>query len=139
MTSTLFYYWTVPICVFILYILASLELLAEEIENPFGTDPNDLPVDDICDNIKKNIQEKNKAKELIQVEFDKKISKQKLENISGVSRAKSIGETSWLIESSSTVDLRSSVAKFAAKNELLILTLKKEEDKLEDIFKKLTN
>ena len=57
MTSTLFYYWTVPICVFILYILASLELLAEEIENPFGTDPNDLPVDDICDNIKKNIQE----------------------------------------------------------------------------------
>ena len=84
-------------------------------------------------------KEKNKAKELIQVEFDKKISKQKLENISGVSRAKSIGETSWLIESSSTVDLRSSVAKFAAKNELLILTLKKEEDKLEDIFKKLTN
>ena len=93
----------------------------------------------VADDRVKNIQEKNKAKELIQVEFDKKISKQKLENISGVSRAKSIGETSWLIESSSTVDLRSSVAKFAAKNELLILTLKKEEDKLEDIFKKLTN
>ena len=93
----------------------------------------------VADDRVKNIQEKNKAKELIQVEFDKKISKQKLENISGVSRVKSIGETLWLIESSSTVDLRSSVAKFAAKNELLILTLKKEEDKLEDIFKKLTN
>jgi len=53
----MFYYWTVPICVFILYILASLELLAEEIENPFGKDPNDLPVDDICDHIKENVEE----------------------------------------------------------------------------------
>jgi putative membrane protein len=57
LTASLFYYWTVPICVFILYILASLELLAEEIENPFGNDPNDLPVDDICDDIKKNVSE----------------------------------------------------------------------------------
>jgi len=57
LTSTMFYYWTVPICVFILYILASLELLAEEIENPFGKDPNDLPVDDICDHIKENVEE----------------------------------------------------------------------------------
>ena len=57
LTASLFYYWTVPICVFILYILASLELLAEEIENPFGTEPNDLPVDDICNNIKINVDE----------------------------------------------------------------------------------
>ena len=57
LTANLFYYWTIPICVFILYILASLELLAEEIENPFGNDPNDLPVDDICKNIKSNIRE----------------------------------------------------------------------------------
>jgi putative membrane protein len=57
LTASLFYYWTVPICVFILYILASLELLAEEIENPFGTDPNDLPFDDICNNIKRNLEE----------------------------------------------------------------------------------
>ena len=57
LTASLFYYWTVPICVFILYILASLELLAEEIENPFGTEPNDLPVDEICNNIKINVDE----------------------------------------------------------------------------------
>ena len=55
--ATTFFYWAIPISMFILYILASLELLAEEIENPFGDDPNDLPVDDICKNIKANVEE----------------------------------------------------------------------------------
>lgn len=48
-------YYMVPIVPFILYVLASLELIAEQIENPFGLDANDLPLDDICDNIEKNI------------------------------------------------------------------------------------
>ena len=52
-----FNYWTVPICVFILYVLSSLELLAEEIEDPFGEDQNDLPFDSICDTIKSNVKE----------------------------------------------------------------------------------
>lgn len=38
----------IPVVVLIFYALASLELIAEEIENPFGTDPNDLPLDDLC-------------------------------------------------------------------------------------------
>jgi putative membrane protein len=42
---------------FIFYVLASLELVAEEIEDPFGTDSNDLPMDKICANIKKHITE----------------------------------------------------------------------------------
>jgi ion channel-forming bestrophin family protein len=55
--ATTFFYWSIPISIFILYILASLELLAEEIENPFGEDANDLPVDNICKNIKENVAE----------------------------------------------------------------------------------
>ena len=55
--ATTFFYWAVPISMFVLYILASLELLAEEIENPFGEDSNDLPVDDICNTIKSNVEE----------------------------------------------------------------------------------
>ena len=55
--ATTFFYWAIPISMFVLYILASLELLAEEIENPFGEDPNDLPVDEICKNIKANVEE----------------------------------------------------------------------------------
>ena len=48
-------YYAIPIVIFIFYILASLELIAEEIENPFGTDDNDLPLDQICSTIKKNV------------------------------------------------------------------------------------
>lgn len=50
-------YFIIPVVVFILYALASLELIAEEIENPFGTDDNDLPIDQICLNIRKHVGE----------------------------------------------------------------------------------
>jgi putative membrane protein len=50
-------YYLVLIVPFILYVLASLELIAEEIEDPFGYDPNDLPVDQISNNIEKHIEE----------------------------------------------------------------------------------
>ena len=50
-------YFIVPVIMFILYAFASLELIAEEIENPFGSDPNDLPVDQICQNIRKHVSE----------------------------------------------------------------------------------
>lgn len=50
-------YLTIPVVIFIFYVLASLELIAEEIEDPFGNDENDLPTDKIAENIKKNIEE----------------------------------------------------------------------------------
>jgi ion channel-forming bestrophin family protein len=50
-------YYTIPVVILILYAFASLELIAEEIENPFGTDANDLPIDQICHNIRKHITE----------------------------------------------------------------------------------
>ncbi|MGV3640912.1 MAG: bestrophin family protein, partial [Adhaeribacter sp.] len=50
-------YYIIPVVVLILYALASLELIAEEIENPFGTDANDLPLDQICHNIRKHVGE----------------------------------------------------------------------------------
>jgi putative membrane protein len=50
-------YYVVPVVVFVFYVLASLELIAEEIEDPFGTDDNDLPTQKIAENIKKHIEE----------------------------------------------------------------------------------
>jgi putative membrane protein len=44
-------YIAVPVVVFIFYVLASLELIAEEIEDPFGSDENDLPMAKMADNI----------------------------------------------------------------------------------------
>ncbi|HTG65210.1 MAG TPA: bestrophin family ion channel, partial [Flavobacterium sp.] len=45
-------YFVIPVVVFIFYVLASLELIAEEIEDPFGDDENDLPIKKISENIK---------------------------------------------------------------------------------------
>lgn len=50
-------YLIIPMVVFIFYVLASLELIAEEIEDPFGLDANDLPADTICANIRKHVSE----------------------------------------------------------------------------------
>ncbi len=50
-------FYVVPVVIFIFYVLASLELIAEEIEDPFGGDANDLPTQKISENIKKNVEE----------------------------------------------------------------------------------
>lgn len=50
-------YFVIPVVIFIFYVLASLELIAEEIEDPFGGDANDLPMTKIASNIKKNIED----------------------------------------------------------------------------------
>lgn len=50
-------YMTIPIVLLISFILLSVELIAEEIEDPFGTDVNDLPTDELADKIKDNVRE----------------------------------------------------------------------------------
>ena len=50
-------YIVVPVVAFVFYVLVSLELIAEEIEDPFGADENDLPTDLMAQNIKKNVEE----------------------------------------------------------------------------------
>ncbi len=48
-------YYVAPVVTLVFYVLASLELIAEEIEEPFGKDANDLPMEKMTDNIQKNI------------------------------------------------------------------------------------
>jgi ion channel-forming bestrophin family protein len=52
-----FGYWNALFTTFMFYVLGSLEILAEEVENPFGTDANDLPMDDIAATIDRNVRE----------------------------------------------------------------------------------
>jgi len=53
----LFGYLSVFISTFVFYALVSMELLAEEIEEPFGIDENDLPTDQLCLTIQDNVQQ----------------------------------------------------------------------------------
>lgn len=50
-------YAAIPVVAFIFYVLTSIELIAEEIEDPFGKDSNDLPTDQISKNIRKSVHE----------------------------------------------------------------------------------
>lgn len=50
-------YWSIPIVMIMFYSFASLEIISEEIEDPFGIDENDLPTDEIAEKIKSNAQE----------------------------------------------------------------------------------
>lgn len=52
-----FGYWSIPIACFVFYVFVSIEIIAEEIEDPFGLDDNDLPLDELSDKIKSNIKE----------------------------------------------------------------------------------
>ena len=50
-------YWVVPVVAIVFYVLGSLELIAEEIEDPFGKDSNDLPMEKLAANIRKHVAE----------------------------------------------------------------------------------
>ncbi|RLD21825.1 MAG: hypothetical protein DRI71_08365 [Bacteroidetes bacterium] len=54
---TTFYYFTIPIVLLIFYILVSIELIAEEIEDPFGLDVNDLPTDALAEKVRNDVRE----------------------------------------------------------------------------------
>jgi putative membrane protein len=53
----IFGYWSAFISTFVFYALVSMEILAEEIEDPFGVDDNDLPTDGISEKIQQNCKE----------------------------------------------------------------------------------
>ena len=52
-----FGYFSALIATFVFYVLVSMEVLAEEIEDPFGVDDNDLPTDQLCETIRRNVDE----------------------------------------------------------------------------------
>jgi putative membrane protein len=54
---TTFEYFAIPTVLLVTFVLLSVELIAEEIEDPFGRDINDLPTDDLAGKIKDNVRE----------------------------------------------------------------------------------
>jgi len=50
-------YFAIPVVGLIFYVLASLEIIAEEIEDPFGSDDNDISTDVLSENIKKSVED----------------------------------------------------------------------------------
>ena len=83
-----------------------------------------------------NYQSQNK--QVITVEFDKQTSLADLKTIIGVVDAKNSKGNIWHIEANTDKDIRTDIFQFAVKKGMAVLTLNKEEQKLEDVFKELT-
>ena len=49
--------WAVPAVMFVFFAFIGVQLMAEEIEDPFGLDCNDLPTGQIAETISKNVFE----------------------------------------------------------------------------------
>lgn len=52
-----FKFWMVPAAVIIAYFMIGIELIAEEVEEPFGRGEDDLVLDDICQTIEASVLE----------------------------------------------------------------------------------
>jgi ABC-2 type transport system ATP-binding protein len=94
----------------------------------------------VADEEKSNIYSKIKRPmQIIQVEFDKEIRGSSLQEIANVKSVKIIRNNIWLVEAESEEDIRPSLFNFAVKNNLTVLSLNKQENNLEDVFRQLTN
>jgi ABC-2 type transport system ATP-binding protein len=91
----------------------------------------------VADDATESLQ-KNTSKQVITVEFDKEVSKNSLKSISGVKEVNQLQGNVWQLISEYENDIRKEVFDFAVQNKLGVLTLNKEEQKLEDVFKQLT-
>ena len=91
----------------------------------------------VADKPTQELKQSSSNKTIITVEFDKTTTRSALNTINGVQDAKNISGNTWQITSSAEKDIRADIFNFAVKNNLAVLTIQKEEQKLEDVFKEL--
>jgi ABC-2 type transport system ATP-binding protein len=79
------------------------------------------------------------ASQIVEVEFDQKADMDKIKALSGISHIKETGAMSYLVEGTQEADLRKTLFDFAVQNGMSVLSMQKKEEKIEDIFRQLTN
>lgn len=77
-------------------------------------------------------------KQTILVEFDKAPELEALRKIPGLLKIEQTGKSTFLTESESNLDLRPLLFQFAVSNHLILLTLKEQQQSLENVFQELT-
>ncbi len=82
--------------------------------------------------------QQNSATQVVYVEFEGKVSRNQLSKIPTIRKVEEVGTNSFLLEANLDNDIRKIIAQYAKEKDLLILTLRKEEKSLEEVFKELT-
>lgn len=80
----------------------------------------------------------NKTRQIITVEFDNTVDSQLLKSIPQIESVKQLGDKVWQLQTSVNEDVRKNIFNFAVTHNLSVLTLNREEQKMEDVFKELT-
>lgn len=94
----------------------------------------------VADEEKSNIYSRIKGhKQIIQVEFDRDVTDKSLTEILNAKSVRKIKDCVWLIEAESEEDIRPAIFNYAVKNNITVLSLNKQENNLEDVFRQLTN
>ena len=52
-----FGWWTIPATMMFGFFMLGLEMIARDVEEPFGHEPDDLPLDELCVNNEANLRE----------------------------------------------------------------------------------
>lgn len=77
-------------------------------------------------------------KQTVLVEFDKAPDLETFRKIPGLLKIEQTGKTSFLAESENNLDIRPALFHFAVSNNLVLLTLKEQQQSLENVFQELT-
>ena len=77
-------------------------------------------------------------KQTVFVEFDKSPNLEALRKIQGLRKIEAINSTTFITESDGSNDLRPSLFHFAVQNQLILLSLKEQQQSLENVFQDLT-
>jgi ABC-2 type transport system ATP-binding protein len=92
----------------------------------------------VADDSTEKLLKRTAGKDIIKIEFSGEVDEEKLKNINGLIRAGKIDENSWEIEASQEKDIREELFKFAVNNNISVLSLKREQQSLEEVFQALT-
>ncbi len=91
----------------------------------------------VANDATRNLQ-RNVTRQIITVEFDRDVDAALLRTIATVEQVRRLEGNTWQLVGGATTDVRKEIFNFAVDKQLSVLTLNREEQKMEDVFKELT-
>lgn len=84
------------------------------------------------------LRDKPENSEVVIMEFENPVDRKQIMQVTGVADTINIRGNLWRISGKENIDIRSQLFRWAVENKHTVLSLQKEEQKLEDIFQQLT-
>lgn len=92
----------------------------------------------VADDSPKNLLSEMHGIEKVIASFDKRIAISMLSNITGVKSVSNLEDNTWIFEAKHGIDIRYHIFNFAVNNNLVLLSMLKQTNNLENVFQTLT-